>query len=255
MHSLPIFVRLAGRPVILIGTGPMAEAKARLIVRAGAAIVDESHDGAALGFVALSDPAEAAAAAARLKGRGLLVNVVDRLDLSDFTMPAIVDRDPVLVAVGTGGTSAGLAAALRQRLEDVLPTGLGRVAQALHRARDRFKARFPDFSDRRRAIGGLVAPGGPLDPLRDIADPDARIADAAAAADPRIEHVTVRSADPDDLTVRAARLLGLADRLYHQAGIPDAILARARSDAERIAGPAPALAPPGLSLALVWEPQ
>jgi len=170
-------------------------------------------------------------------------------------MPAIVDRDPVLVAVGTGGASAGLAAALRQRLETVLPAGLGNVAQALHRARDTFKTRFPDFTDRRRAIGGLVAPGGPLDPMTEIADPDARIADAAAPTGGTIERVTVTSADPDELTLRAARLLGLADRMYHDGNMPEAILARARADAERIVGPLPAMALPGLSVVLVWEPR
>jgi len=255
VHSLPIFVRLTGRSVVLVGTGHMADAKARLIERAGATIVAEGHAGAALGFVAIADPAEATAAASRLKAAGLLVNVVDRLDLSDFTMPAIVDRDPVLVAVGTGGASAGLSAALRQRLETVLPASLGAVALALHRARDTFKARFPDFTDRRRAIGGLVAPGGPLDPMMEIADPDARIADAAAPTGGTIEHVAVTSADPDELTLRAARLLGLADRLYHDEKMPESILSRARADAERIVGPAPSLAPSGLSVALVWEPR
>jgi uroporphyrin-III C-methyltransferase/precorrin-2 dehydrogenase/sirohydrochlorin ferrochelatase len=253
MHSLPIFVRLAGKSVILIGTGPMADAKARLIERAGATIVDEADEKAALAFVAITEAPEADTAAARLKARGLLVNVVDRLDLSDFTMPAIVDRDPVLVAIGTGGASAGLAAALRQRLETVLPAGLGGVARALHRARDTFKARFPDFPDRRRAIAGLVAPGGPLDPLTDIVDPDARIAAAAAPASGTIEHVALRSADPDELTLRAARLLGLADRIYHDGQVPDALLDRARADAERIAAPAPALPLPGLSVALSWD--
>ena len=254
MHSLPIFVRLAGKPVVLVGTGHMADAKARLIERAGATIVEEGHPEARLGFVAIVEPTEAAIAANRLKAQGLLVNVVDRLDLSDFTMPAIVDRDPVLVAVGTGGASAGLSAALRQRLETILPAGLGEVAKALHRVRETFKTRFPDFSDRRRVIAGLVAPGGPLDPLTDVADPDAGIAAATVPTEARIERVVLRSADPDELTLRAARLLGLTDRIYLEADVPEAILARARPEAERIDGPPPALALPGLSVALSWDP-
>ena len=104
MHSLPIFVKLEGRPVILVGEGEAAQAKRRLLERAGAAVIDESAD-AVLAIVAVEDDAEARAAVTRLKARGVLVNATDRLDLCDFTLPAIIDRDPVLLAIGTGGAS------------------------------------------------------------------------------------------------------------------------------------------------------
>src|SRR3546814_706678 len=125
MHSLPLFVRLNGRPVILVGEGEAAEAKARLLRRAGAQIVGEEAE-AALAIVALDDNAAALAAIARLKERGILVNAVDRPDQCDFTLPAIVDRDPVIIAIGTGGASAGLAKIIRQRFEQILPSGLGK---------------------------------------------------------------------------------------------------------------------------------
>jgi len=250
MHSLPLFIRLEGRPVILLGEGYMADAKARLLARAGAAIVGEDAQ-AAIAIVAITDTAEAEAAAARLKARGMLVNAVDRPDLSDFTFPAIVDRDPVLIAIGTGGTSAGLAAALRQRLEAILPASLGNVARALHAARAHFRELFPALDDRRRAIADLLAPGGALDPLTEQPDPDAAIRSVRGAED-RIERLAIASPDPDELTLRAARLLGLADRIYHGGDVPPAILDRARGDAQRIVGPAPALPEPGLTLDLHW---
>ena len=124
MHSLPVFLRLTGRTVILLGEGEPAEAKRRLLERAGAVLTDDEAAHAAIAVVAL-EGAEADAAAARLKARGLLVNVVDRPELCDFTTPAIIERDPVMIAIGTGGASAGLAKALRQRLEALLPPGLG----------------------------------------------------------------------------------------------------------------------------------
>ncbi|MFT3978425.1 MAG: siroheme synthase, partial [Sphingomonas bacterium] len=138
LHSLPLFVRLQGRPVILIGEGEAADAKRRLLERAGAVAVEE-HGDAALAIVVDDD-----AAVARLRARGVLVNAVDRPDLCDFTLPAIVDRSPVIVAIGTGGASAGLAAALRQRLEALLPASLGRLADALFAAREAWRGRFPD---------------------------------------------------------------------------------------------------------------
>jgi uroporphyrin-III C-methyltransferase/precorrin-2 dehydrogenase/sirohydrochlorin ferrochelatase len=243
-------VRLEGKPVILIGDGPAADAKRRLLERAGAVVVGEDAARAMLAVVANGDEE----AAARLRARGLLVNVTDRPDLCDFTLPAIIDRDPVLIAIGTGGASAGLAAALRQRLEPLLPAGLGKLAAALLAARDSLRARFPDMDVRRRAIGSLLAAGGPLDPLAEHEDPVAAIA-AAETACGRIERVVVASADPDALTLRSARLLGLADRLHIEGTVPDTILDRARADAQRIAGAPPRVPAPGLTLHLVWKPE
>jgi len=226
--ALPIFVRLSGRAVVLVGEGEAADAKRRLLERAGAVIVREDRAGDARLAVVADDEA----AAHRLKARGMLVNVVDRPELCDFTLPAIVDRTPMLIAVGTGGVSAGLAAAVRQRLEAILPARLGRLAEALHAARGSLRARFPETPARRRAIGTALAEGGALDPLRDHADADV-IARIAAGAPPRVEHVRLRSLDPDDLTLREARWLSQADRVTHRADVPAVVLDRARADAVR----------------------
>jgi uroporphyrin-III C-methyltransferase / precorrin-2 dehydrogenase / sirohydrochlorin ferrochelatase len=249
LHALPLFVRLAGRPVMLLGEGEAAEAKRRLLERAGAVLVGEDGE-AQLAIVALADPEPVVA---RLRERGILVNAVDRADLCDFTLPAIVDRDPVLVAIGTGGASAGLAAALRQRLEALLPASLGELAWALGLARGKLRARWPEAGERRRAIGEALAQGGTLDPMREHA-PEAVTLWLAAAGDggePRLERFRLASPDPDDLTLRQARLLALAERIFHRADVPSAILDRARADAVRIACDAAPEAPgPGLSVDL-----
>ena len=248
LHSLPLFVRLAGRPVILLGDGDAADAKRRLLERAGAVIGGEDID-AALAIVAIADEQPAAEAVARLKARGVLVNAVDRPDWCDFTLPAIIDRDPVLIAIGTGGASAGLAAALRQRLETLLPPSLGGLAAALDRARAAMRARLPAIDDRRRALGAALAPGGALDPI--MASADAVPAWLAGVGEAESVTVTIRlrSPDPDDLTLREARLLGLADRIYVGADVPPAILDRARADAVRILGASLPVEPgPGLTL-------
>ena len=250
MHSLPIFVRLNGRPVILLGDGEAAAAKRRLLERAGAKVVDEEAQ-ASLAIVAIEDDYAAEAAIARLKARGVLVNAVDRPSSCDFTLPAIVDRDPVLIAIGTGGASAGLAKALRQRLEQLLPASLGRIATSLGAARAQMRSRWPDPAERRRAIDAAFDPGGPLDPMGDAA-PDAVIrwlGNSGEAATPVFRHFTVSSNDPDDLTITQARWLGQADTIYHTSRVAPAILNRARADAARIACEAPPTeAPQGMTV-------
>ena len=256
MEQLPVFLNLTGRTVVLVGEGEAADAKARLIARAGGRIVPEWEEGATIAFVALAGDAEARAAAKALRAHGLLVNVVDRPDLCDFTTPAIVDRAPVTIAIGTGGASAGLAKAVRQRIEALLPARLGALAAALFAAREAIRARWPAAADRRRAIDMALAPRGVLDPL------DGGAADKVAAwlvgkttaHLPRIEIINLASADPDELSLRAARLLGEADHIFHAGKVPAAILDRARADAARhIAKAPPVDPPPGLSLWLEMQ--
>ena len=246
MHSLPIFVRLVGRPVALVGAGPAADAKRRLLERAGADIVGEEA-AVALAIVANGDQA----AVTRLKNRGVLVNVVDQPDLCDFTLPAIVDRSPVIVAVGTGGASAGLAKALRQRLETLLPGTLGPLATALFSAREAMRVRWPDAVERRHALEKGFAAGGQLDPLaeaHDVAGWAASENDVTATPIASHEIVCLTSCDPEDLTLRAARLLGAADTIWHDAAVPASILNRARADAERHVGVVPDGNHPGLTV-------
>jgi uroporphyrin-III C-methyltransferase/precorrin-2 dehydrogenase/sirohydrochlorin ferrochelatase len=245
MHSLPIFVRLGGRPVILIGQGEAADAKRRVLERAGAIIIAEGE--AALAIVVLEDDAEAEMAVSALKARGILVNAVDRPVLCDFTLPAIVDRDPVLIAIGTGGASAGLAKILRQRIEALLPPAVGPLAQALSAARTAMKARWPDAGQRRRALDAALSAGGALDPLKTDHDVASWLKSDAMTAD-RIITIFLRSTDPDDLTLKQARLLGEADRVYASPDVPLQILVRARADAARMIGVLPAQPGSGLTL-------
>ncbi len=247
MHSLPLFVRLAGRPVILIGDGDAADAKRRLLDRAGAVVVGEAAQ-AALAIVALEDDAEAEAAVARLKARGILVNAVDRVALCDFTLPAIVDRDPVLIAIGTGGASAGLAKALRQRLEAMIPQTLGTLATGLFEARGKLRLKYRDGTTRREAIDTALSPGGALDPFADGTDIDTWLGAEATEAPARVETLTLTSTDPDDLTLRQARQLASATTIYHSSAVPAAILDRARADATRVEGSPHEIPGSGLTL-------
>jgi uroporphyrin-III C-methyltransferase / precorrin-2 dehydrogenase / sirohydrochlorin ferrochelatase len=256
MDQLPIFTNLRGRNVVLLGSGDAADAKRRLIERAGGVCVTDCPNAvckcARIAFVALEDETTARAQAERLRGKGMLVNVVDRPDMCDFTTPAIIERTPVLIAVGTGGASAGMAKAIRQRIEAMLPQSLGRLALSVASAKDMIRARWPDAAQRRRALDAAFQSGGALDPCRDAADNAVEnwIAGAGGAREDAVIDITLTSNDPDDLTLRTARLLGEADTVYYDPEITPAILIRARADAVRCTGPLPATVPNGLTLYL-----
>lgn len=231
-RALPLFHRIAGQPVIVAGSGEAVEARRRLVANAGGVIVGSDDVDARLAFLAGEG---IDALAHQLRVRGVLVNVTDRPELCDFIVPAIVDRHPVQIAIGTGGASAGLAKALRLRFEALLPASLGKLAEGLAAARGIMRQRWPDPADRRRMIDTGLAAGGALDPMRETGDAalhDWLTADLRGAPVAPCE-VLVTSDDPEDLTLRAARLLGQADRVFFEPDIPAAILARARADAVR----------------------
>jgi uroporphyrin-III C-methyltransferase/precorrin-2 dehydrogenase/sirohydrochlorin ferrochelatase len=262
IETLPLFHRLGGQPVVVLGDGEAALAKRRLVERAGGQVIDEIQrgvdEGARLAFVAHDNPEAASGDAIRLRSAGLLVNVTDQPDLCDFVVPSVLDRAPVLIAVGTGGASAGLAKALRLRLETLLPQSLGRLASALNDARPGLRKRWPDPGERRRALDAALGEGGALDPLREgSADAvDAWLAGTGASAGKvggeMLVEVVLASDDPEDLTLRQARLLGSADALFHEPGIAPGLLDRARADAVRrkIAPGTPVPAHPGLTVVL-----
>lgn len=240
LQSLPLFHNIAGQRVLVLGDGAAAEPKKRLVERAGGLVeIDQQRaidEGVRLAFVAFEDARACEIAAINLRCAGMLVNVVDRPDLCDFTTPSILDRNPVLIAVGTGGASAGLAKHLRLRLERILPRSLGDLARRLFEVRPRLRERFPDGAERRRAIDEALREGGALDVL----DPD-----AAGRVDAWLDSqdqpqgsrtlvITLASGDPEDMTLGQARFLGQADVICCDGEVPPEILARARADAARL---------------------
>lgn len=255
MRALPLFHRVAGKPVVVLGDGEAAEAKRRLVERAGGRAVADVEPDARLAFVAQDDPGRCERDASRLREAGLLVNVVDRPDLCDFTTPSIVDRDPVLLAIGTDGTSAGLAKHLRLRFEALLPAHLGRLSEALYAAREALRSRWPQADARRRALDAALEEGGALDPLaEDSAEQVGHwLSDTHELSGTERVRIVLTSDDPEDLTLRQTRWLGRADLLLHDPGVPAQILNRARADAVRRELPWEGELPRGLVVELTRE--
>lgn len=245
MKHLPLFFDLAGRRVVVVGRGPAADRRAALARSAGAAVhhVDAASadelKGAAAVFVATGDPDADAEARHAARAAGVPVNVADRPALSDFIMPAIVDRDDVVVAISTGGSSPTLATHLRGRIEASLPERFGALAQLARTFRAQANALLVEPAARRAFWRRLVeGPAARLALSGDEAGARRTALGELDAARRRqapvgIAHIVgAGPGDPDLLTLRAAQLLQEADAILHDALVPEAILRRARRDAE-----------------------
>ena len=242
MRHLPVFFNVAGRKVTVVGEGLAADRRAALARSAGAEVVRGSDfAGAMAAFVATGDEESDRLAAAAARRAGVPVNVADRPGLSDFILPAIVDRGDVVVAVSTGGASPTLATLLRGRIEALLPERVGALARLAETFRSQVRMLIAEPTARRAFWRRLLE--GPAARLA-LAGDDVgarrlalRELDEARAQRPAgICHIVdAGPGDPDLLTLRAARLLQEADAVLHDEHVPPAILARGRRDAEYIA--------------------
>src|SRR3984893_9859357 len=274
MRYLPIFLDLQTGPVLLLGAGELVRAKLRLLTAAGAHIrwytTDGDHDVSGLDAAdaariefANGDPLNAdlsgviailcagagdigVAMSVRAKSVGLPVNVMDDLIHSTFIFPAIVDRGDVVVAVGTGGSSPGVARRVRERIEALRPALIGDLATFIARFRKSIHGRIGEMALRRRfwervidgPIGALVLEGRNDEAetaLNGITDPSA-FAGARASGDTE-GHVTLVGAgpgDPDLLTIKALRALQDADVVFYDELVSPEILDPIRRDAARV---------------------
>ena len=266
MEGLPVTLVVKGRRCLVAGGGTVAARKVDLLLRAGAAVVVVAphlcaelialaaagrvrHEarafvprdlaGAALAVAATGERAVNAAVAAAAGKRGIPVNVVDDPALCTFTVPAIVARGPVSVAIATGGASPTLARRLRAEIGRALPQGIGALARFAAAHRRAAKEAQPDVEARRRfwdeVFDGSIAAyvlagdsGKAEDMLR------AALSANATRRRGRVALVGAGPGDPELLTLKALRLLERADAIVHDALVGEGILDRARRDAERI---------------------
>lgn len=264
MQHFPIFVALKGQRVVVSGAGETAVAKLRLLLKTEARIavygadpvaqvVDWAKTGklllserpvqtgdalcARLFYAANDDAAEDARAAAIGHAAGALVNIVDNLQDSQFITPAIVDRDPVTVAIGTEGAAPVLARQIKADIEAHLPASLGlltRIGQSFRRAADA----LPMGRVRRdfwsafyfRAGPKALAQGGER-AARDVLD--SLLADhlAAKRAKGSVALVGAGPGDPGLLTRKAQKLLHEADVVIHDSLVGQGVLELARREA------------------------
>ncbi|MEZ5998580.1 MAG: siroheme synthase CysG [Hyphomonas sp.] len=255
MRQFPAFFNLEGARTVVFGSGVEAARKVRLLVSAGAEVllvgsitmtenagkvtqIGPAKAGAALAGARLAIVAEDnPAAIALVRAAGVPLNVVDRPDLCDFTVPSIIDRGDIVAAIGTNGTSPVLAKAIRAKLEALLPVRLGDLAALAGRMRETVKAALPDFAARRafweRTLTGRAAE---LAYAGDLAGAEAAMkAELSAPVGQGVVHIVgAGPGDPELLTLKALRLIQEADVVYHDRLVSNGILDLIRRDAERV---------------------
>jgi uroporphyrin-III C-methyltransferase/precorrin-2 dehydrogenase/sirohydrochlorin ferrochelatase len=269
MDYLPLFVDVRDRQVVVVGGGVVAHRKTEHLLKAHARVrvvapelcadLDSYRvlgriefrpvpfsaaqlDGAFLVVAATDDESVNEAVSRLARERGMLVNVVDDAARSSFIFPAIVDRSPLIVAVGTAGSSPTLARRVRTQIEALLPERLGALAQYAGRWRNAVKAALPEMPARLRFWDGFF--NGPVatsllsgseagaDAAMQSALHQARAAAGTQAGE--VYLIGVGPGNPDLLTLRAQQLLQQADVLLYDRLVPEVILGRARRDAEKI---------------------
>jgi len=176
MESFPIYMRLKGARCVVIGGGDVATRKVTMLLKADAAVEVIAPElcnllkaqvlagkikhiqgtfeasqltGATLVIAATDDETVNTLVSLTAKAQNIPVNVVDAPALCTFTMPSIVDRSPVLIAISSNGAAPVLARLIRAKLETMIPASYGRLAFLARDFRDAVKAKFSDSQSRR----------------------------------------------------------------------------------------------------------
>jgi uroporphyrin-III C-methyltransferase/precorrin-2 dehydrogenase/sirohydrochlorin ferrochelatase len=266
MNHFPVYLNVENQKIVVCGGGETALAKLRLLRKTSADIhvyhpnpVDDlialaqanvitlhhrhvladDISGAALFYAAHDNDAldrEQAALAAKL---GVLSNVVDNLAASAFITPAIVDRDPVTIAIGTEGTAPILARQIKAHLEEQLDPNLGVLAQVAKPFRA-IADQIPMGPARRKFWGEYYRTIGPRaltlgkeavqSALEQLFKRHQNPVDAVG----HVAFVGAGPGDPELLTLKARKELDRADVVIYDRLVGTGILELARREARMI---------------------
>ena len=265
MQYLPIHFDTRGAAVLIVGGGPAAEAKLRTLLKTEAKLTVVAEDisteiarwsvqgklriiqrefladdlnGVTLVYAATEDDARNGEIANLAAARQIPANAADYKEACRFITPALVDRAPVTISIGTEGTSPALARALKADLETRLPPETGQFALKTNTLRKKVKALMPDLADRQRFWARIL---GAKDLTAQLAiSPEALEQKVEAELEGRDETagkvilVGAGPGDPDMLTTAARRALHAADVIVYDRLVSDGVMELGRREAEYI---------------------
>jgi uroporphyrin-III C-methyltransferase / precorrin-2 dehydrogenase / sirohydrochlorin ferrochelatase len=265
LATLPVFLDLKGKPVLVAGESDGAAWKAELLASCGAEVhlfarLEQASD-AIRAFAARADvvhhdcdwqeahfkhfalavgdcaPGEGETFHARARQAGVPVNVIDQPEFCQFKFGSIVNRSPLVIGISTDGAAPILAQTVRRKIEALLPHGLKHWAEVAQMMRRRVNGLLDAGSARRRfweRFAGLAFDGS-ADPI----EAEKLLMAIGQARSPKAAgRITVVGAGPGDaelLTLKAIRALQAADVILFDNHIPMDVLELARREARRVA--------------------
>ena len=266
MDHLPIFINVRQNPCLVIGGGDIALRKINLLIKAQAkvdclsplfceGITNLSQNGDvnliqkcfesddikdyAIIIASTDDSSVNALISKSAKKARIPVNVVDSPELSSFIMPSIVDRSPVIIAVSSAGKAPVLSRMIRAKLETVIPSAYGVLAEIAGEYRQKVKDRFSKIKDRRAfwefIFSGVIAEkvfSGRINEAKD--DIDKQLKRASEIELGEVYLVGAGPGDPDLLTFKALRLIQQADVVLYDRLVSKGVMELVRRDSELI---------------------
>lgn len=268
MKYLPVFINLKDQPCLVVGGDERAFTQISLLLKAGSKVhviapticqgINRLKEAGDIGFS--SDPFTSDAidnqrlvvvstpdrdlrdlvlnAAAE---KNVPVGVVGQPDQGTFTVPSIIDRSPLLIAISTGGKSPTLTRILRSRLEALLPPSYGRLTELIGASRDKVKSRLSGRLNRKEFWNKIFASpiidtflSGKEKEAEDALEKEIEGQEESVATQGQVCLVGAGPGDPDLLTLRALKLIQNADTIVYDRLVFPTILDYARHDAELI---------------------
>jgi uroporphyrin-III C-methyltransferase/precorrin-2 dehydrogenase/sirohydrochlorin ferrochelatase len=266
MDYLPIFFKISQKQCLVVGGGDIALRKINLLLKSGALVecvapsfcqtllersVDDTLTLTKKTFAAAdiqnqallisaTDDKKLNAEVSRLAfAANIPVNVVDAPELSSFIMPSIVDRSPLLIAISSGGRAPVLARIIRAKLETIIPSAYGRLAEIAGEYRDQVKRQFSHIKDRRvfweSVLSGNIAEKVFSGRIKEAkADLEQQLANAKIQKLGEVYLVGAGPGDPDLLTFKALRLMQQADVVLYDRLVSKSVMELVRRDAELV---------------------
>ena len=273
MDYLPIFVNIKNKHCLIVGGGAVAARKADLFIKSGAIVTvvapqlktEMKHhlaNNKIVWQIGLFSPEIVANIATPkyvisatdnesvnqavyqyCQQKNIPINVADQTEFCDFILPAIVDREPMTIAISTGGRSPVLARLMKARLETMIPAGFSKLADLVGRYRQKVKDSIVNLDGRKAFWESLLdgsfidkAVHGNFNEAEQILDEKITQVAKTGQVEPTGEVYLIGAGpgDPDLMTFKALRLLQQADVILYDRLVPLEIVDMARREAERI---------------------
>ena len=266
MDHLPVFINLRHKPCLVVGGGDIALRKVSLLLKAQAKIkcispefcsglIELSRENSldliekcfestdivnqSVIIAATNDDKTNALVSSLAHESRIPINVVDSPDLSSFIMPAIVDRSPIVIAISSAGKAPVLARIIRAKLETIIPSAYGNLAEIAGEYREKVKQRFVNLKDRRKfwesVFSGVIAEkvfAGRFEEAK--SDIEKHLASSKEIDLGEVYLVGAGPGDPDLLTFKALRLMQQADVVLYDRLVSKGVMDLVRRDAELI---------------------